>query len=387
MKIAVLNLTSGGLSGGYRKYLLKLAPILNSDPIVTRTVFFVHEALRQTKGLEGLQIQTWPARDHLFGYRQLKASLRELAPDVIFIPSARWIRVDRIPTVIMVRNMEPLEVPFGQNPLIEKLKNIGRAWEARSACCKATRIIAVSQHVKNFLVNRWTISPDKVDLIYHGIDAPMSASAEKKPAKLDGFPEKFIFTAGSIRPARGLEDLVVALGILARNGRRCTAVIAGGMDAGMDLYKQKLDAMAREAGVEKQIVWPGALSPAEMAWCYNRCEYFVMTTHAEACPNTALEAMSHGCCCVVTDKEPLPEFFQDTAWYYRARNGASLAEQLLKAFDSTTETLQRIQSAARHRASEFKWEDTARLTIAKLAQAVSSSAVESIKGQAAGQSS
>ena len=37
MRIAVVNLTSGGLSGGYRKYLARLMPLLASDPRVQRT--------------------------------------------------------------------------------------------------------------------------------------------------------------------------------------------------------------------------------------------------------------------------------------------------------------------------------------------------------------
>lgn len=377
MRIAVINLTGGGLSGGYRKYLLKLASVFNRDPILSDSVFFVHEALRGMKGLENLNLQTWPRRDHLFGYRQLKASLRRLKPDVIFIPSARWFKLDEVPTVVMVRNMEPLEVPFGKNPLVEKIKNVGRAWEAKKACRQATRVLAVSKHVKNFLVSRWRISPDKIDVIYHGIDCPSDMPSDNKPTRLKALPQKFIFTAGSIRPARGLEDLMDALQILAGRGRRPSVVVAGGVDAGMDFYKRTLDDISKRAGVYDQVIWAGPLSPAEMAWCYSKCEIFVMTTHAEACPNTALEAMSYGCRCVVTDKEPLPEFFLDSAWFYNARSGTSLAEQLMKALDCDAPTSERMQSKAKVRASEFKWEETIRATITKLALARSSSGASS----------
>ncbi len=34
MRIALLNLTGGGLSGGYRAYLLALVPLLRKDPRV-----------------------------------------------------------------------------------------------------------------------------------------------------------------------------------------------------------------------------------------------------------------------------------------------------------------------------------------------------------------
>ena len=369
MKIAIVNLTGGGLSGGYRKYLRHLTPVLKSGNKGSSPIFFVHEALRDTPGLEHVEVRCWPARDHLFGYRRLKAALRALAPDVVFIPSARWIDLGVIPTVVMVRNMEPLEVPFGENPLLEKLKNVVRAREARNACRCATRVIAVSQHVKDFLVSRWSIPAERVGLVYHGIDRVEPVPESAKPPALPPSIQDFIFTAGSIRPARGLEDLVGALGRLAQQGERHPVVIAGAVDAGMAACKRKLDVMARRLGVFDRIAWAGPLSAAQMSWCYDHCRLFVMTTRAEACPNTALEAMAHGCHAVVTDKAPLPEFFENSALYYRAGDPNSLANGIAKALGTGVQERARLQEAARARAAAFQWNQTAQRTLDELLRA------------------
>jgi len=372
MRIAIVNLTGGGFSGGYRKYLLNLAPVLQRDPRVSEAVYFVHESLQHTPGLETVKLQTWPARDHWFGYRRLKAAIRAFGPDVVFIPSARWLSLGGMPTVVMVRNMEPLEVPFGGNPMVERLKNILRAREAKKACTSATRVIAVSNHVRDFLTTRWSVSPNKVGMVYHGIDAAAGElEAERPPSVGELVPGEFIFTAGSIRPARGLEDLVGAIGILAKTGQVRPAVIAGGVDAGMGFCKQNLDHMAAKLDVKEHLVWAGKLSPAQMAWCYRHCALFVMTTRAEACPNTALEAMSHGCLSVATDKAPLPEFFERSAVFYHGGDARGLAEGIGRALHCVPEEQQRLRAAAKARASQFRWDDTARLTIAELARAAS----------------
>ncbi len=53
-----------------------------------------------------------------------------------------------------------------------------------------------------------------------------------------------------------------------------------------------------------------------------------MTSRAEACPNTVLEAMAHGAVSISTDQQPMPEFYGESAAYYRATDAAQLASQI-----------------------------------------------------------
>ena len=197
MRLAVVNLTSGGFSGGYRKYLSRLVPLLANDPRVSALSVFVPERA----GIEmdpGIDVRTWPQSE-----RNLKTLQRDLAtrrPDVVFVPTARHLSSGSAPVVVMVRNMEPLEVPFGGNTWVEGLRNVARAWEARRACRRATRVIAVSDHVRRFIISRWHIDEDRIGTVYHGVDGGGPSSRPHDTAD-----RRTLFTAGSIRPARGLE--------------------------------------------------------------------------------------------------------------------------------------------------------------------------------------
>ena len=104
MKVAMVHLTSGGFSGGYRKYAEMMTPMLRQHPDVGSVEVFVP----QGAGADGESF-----RDP----RDLRRQLAALMPDIIFIPTARWIDCGDIPTVVMVRNMEPLEFPSAANPL------------------------------------------------------------------------------------------------------------------------------------------------------------------------------------------------------------------------------------------------------------------------------
>ena len=371
MRVAIVNLTRGGLSGGYVKYLRRMVPRLARHPDVEELDVFVPEPVRQRLRGESWQIRSWSAEDIRRGFRGLKQTVQERRPDVVFIPTASWLHFGATPVVVMVRNMEPLEVPFGGNPLREAVKNLGRRRMARRACRQATRVIAVSRHVGEFLTRRWHVAPDKIGVVYHGVDVPTSAPPPVRPAQLDDPVPPLMFAAGSIRPARGLVDVIDALAQLRKAGSPLIALVAGGVDTGMKAHVRRLAARAGSVGVADRIIWAGQLTEAEMRWCYEFSTAFVMTSRAEACPNVALEAMSHGCACVSVDRPPMPEFFGPAALYYQAGDANGLTRAVMSLM-SRPNTQMELKAAAFARARTFDWQATAERTVAELRTAVRS---------------
>jgi len=373
MKVLVANLANGELSGGYQKYLKKIIPLLCVNGNVNHVdVFVPPQTTNPRKHGENCWI-SWPEKDHEIGFPWLKTRIKEIAPDVVFIPTARWLECGQIPVVTMIRNMEPLIVPFGGNPWKEVVKNIGRAYVAKRACKKATRVIAVSKHVKDFLHNQWNIESSKIGTVYHGAEAPNTLETLSIPDCLQNQKsDQYVFTSGSIRLARGLEDIIHALGILRGMGLFYKLVIAGGVDPGMDKYRRSLEKTAMKLGVETQIIWAGRLTEYEMAWCYQNSSAFVMTSRAEACPNIVLEAMAHGCVCVSTETLPMPEFFNDSAIYYPPKNAKALAKMIETVLELDDNQRNAMSEKAKKRAAEFSWGVCAEKTVGELAKAVES---------------
>jgi glycosyltransferase involved in cell wall biosynthesis len=370
MQVAVVNLTSGGMSGGYRKYLSRIVPLLQENPHVSRLDVFVPPQTLESLDVRQEYLQAWPETDFLRRNIWLKRRLQNLSPDVIFVPTSVWLDY-KLPTVIMVRNMEPLVVPFNGNSLSESIKNLARAFFAKRACQHADRIIAVSQYVQDFLTERWGIPEQKISLVYHGIDDPPSDSQCVRPElfkerKLDSF----LFTAGSIRPARGLQDIIRALAILSRENLRLRLVVAGAPSSSSHSHFRAIKQLAERLGVAGQVIWAGRLSSFEMAWCYRHCEWFVVTSRAEACPNIVLEAMSHGCEIVSSCQPPMPEFLRDAALYYEPENADSLARSLQTALFSSDHERERRRKAAKVRAADFDWNRTVSETTKQLTLAI-----------------
>jgi glycosyltransferase involved in cell wall biosynthesis len=358
VRLAVVNLTQGGYSGGYRKYLGMLMPRLRAHPDIERLDIFAPSQVVAAGE------HTWPNRDGLSGYRGLRKQIRDLRPDVVFIPTARWFDTGGTPTVVMVRNMEPLEAPFSGNSWPESAKNVMRARAARKACERADRVIAVSRHVRDFLQSRWQLDERRIGVVYHGIDPP-AAEEPPRPLPLAPLGERpFLFTAGSIRPARGLEDLILAMAGDMDPERR--VVVAGRVDPGAEAYGRRLRDLAQRSGVADRILWPGHLGASEMSWCFRNAALFVMTSRCEACPNTALEAMSHGTLTVSGENAPMPEFFGQAASYYRLGDGSSLATAIREALTLPADQKELLRVKGRQRARDFDWNQTAALTISEI---------------------
>ena len=352
------------MSGGYRKYLEAVVPLLHRSSLVSSVELFAPSGMALPSEL--MAAVTWPPKDFLSGFRILKAELRDRKPDVVFIPSARFVD-SGLPTAIMVRNMEPLIAPFRGNSLMDAARNVGRSLTAKYACRRATRVIAVSPFVRDFLNTRWQVPPGKISVIPHGVEPPLLPADQHKPEALrKAAVAQFIFAAGSIRPMRGLEDILNAFEMIAGSLPRLSLVIAGRVAGAAESYHDRLLATVRAAGLEGRVVWAGELGKDEMAWCYANCSAFIMSSRIEACPNTALEAMAYGARIVSTQNRPMPETFGRAAAYYDAGDSSTLARQISTILGATPSEQKSASMRAAERASEFSWQQTADQTAREL---------------------
>jgi len=363
VRILIANLTRGGFSGGYIKYLRELVPRLARHPDVETFELVMPPGTHGRLGEIGAQAVEWPTGCSSVS-RWLDARARALRADVVFVPTATLPTV-ATPVAVMVQNMEPLVRPIAGNAPIEAVRNIGRRLAAYRAVTRAKRVIAVSDYVRDFLVDTWNIPMERIGVVHHGVEAAPYSTVPHGLSAADA--GQFIFTAGSIRPARGLEDVV---GALERLGEAApTVVIAGTIDARAENYARRLRESIERAGLMSRVRWVGHLDPAQMRWCFEHAAAFIMTSRVEACPNIVLEAMCYGAISVATRCRPMPEFYGKAAWYYEPGDSAALAKMLRELAVLPANDRVALQDTARRRAADFSWQATADYTVAELQRA------------------
>lgn len=370
MRVAVVNLTSGNFSGGYKKYLRQLMPLLGEHPEVS--ALHVYSPREYAAESADTQSVVWPQMSGRKVREWIARNVREFSADVILVPTARLVHVSGVPTVVMVRNMEPfVSGAEDGNPVMDRVRNMARRYVTKHACMNASRVIAVSNFVKDVIVERWDLPEARIGVVPHGVVIPSADFAVAPSHVRDWVGDcKFLFTAGSIRPARGLDDIVQAWPRIREQISGLKLVIAGLPDRGGVAHQAELRQRISMSGAAAEVLWAGELTEQQMAWCYQKAAAFIMTSRAEACPNIVLEAMAHGALCVSTNAPPMPEFFGDVATYYNARSADSLAHEVVSALGQGVRVASRRREATRKRGNLFTWDRTAALTVAELAKAI-----------------
>ena len=375
MRLAIVNLTGGGLSGGYKKYLKNMLPRLAEHNDVDALLCVSPEGNDISAWFKKQQVVDYCSCSHLtlshLAYipdRKMAEHLKQFSPDIIFLPVDRYIRFNGIPVVNMVRNMEPFVPNMKGDSLQERFKKFIQRKLTCNSVRRADHTIAVSGFVKDYLTATLHVPENKVSQVYHGLIFPPSGNCVRPVSVPIEWDEGFLFACGSVRPARGLEDTMEALSDLKARGLDMRLVIAGETVSGMRKYLDGLEHLLALKGLTDRVCWTGNLNDEEMKWCYNMCSLFIMTSRIEACPNIAMEAMSYGAISIAADNPPLPEFFSDCAVYYKAGNGRSLAEAILDQLALEPGKKSAISEQSRKRSSMFSWDLTADKTMTILMQ-------------------
>ncbi|MBZ0167373.1 MAG: glycosyltransferase, partial [Candidatus Omnitrophica bacterium] len=220
------------------------------------------------------------------------------------------------------------------------------------------------------LKNEWNVASEKISIVYEGTH-DQRLEGLTAPSNLPmPWAGKYIFTAGSLLPYRGLEDIINALDILKKEGIEQNLVVAGSAPQGGQEYQQRMKRLADKCGLRDNIIWTDFLNQEQTGWCYANCRCFVMSSRVESFGHVALEALSYGCLCIAADNPCLPEIFQDAALYYEPRDSHLLADRIKDILTFDVEQKLVLSRAACGRASEFSWDDTAQRTVEALQAAI-----------------
>lgn len=155
----------------------------------------------------------------------------------------------------------------------------------------ADRIIAVSERTKNTIVNRYSIDPAKVEVVYNGIDeatAPTPSTNERLSALKDaGF--KIVLFMGRLTMQKGGDYFLTAAKQVLERNPKTLFVVAGSGDMERQLVEQ-----AAALGISGNVLFAGFLRGEEQHEAYGAADVFVMPSVSEPFGITALEAMRIG---------------------------------------------------------------------------------------------
>jgi glycosyltransferase involved in cell wall biosynthesis len=145
------------------------------------------------------------------------------------------------------------------------------------------------------------------------------------------------------------ENLIKALAILAQKGRAFRCALIG---PGMNEKNGALMELLRVHGVKENVVLHGPTEHINAVM--SALDVHVLSSRAEAFPNTVAEAMACGTPCVVTDVGDAAAIVGDTGWIVPPEDAAALAHALDQAIEALSDRNRwsTRQRASRQRISE-----------------------------------
>lgn len=234
----------------------------------------------------------------------------------------------------------------------------------------ATRIIAVSNKVKNDIINRFNVPSEKIEVVYHGIADHYSLDVTDeelyKIKKRYNLPEKYILFVGNIEPKKNLERLVQAFHILKRNTEITHKLVIVGKKGWK--YGGLID-IIQKLQIAKEILFTGYVPDKHLQGIYKMASIFAFPSLYEGFGIPPLEAMACGTPVMISDRGALPEIASGNALIVNPLCADQMAGSMYKLI--TDKSLrQKLTANGMEWVTKFTWENAAIKTLEVYREAI-----------------
>lgn len=232
-----------------------------------------------------------------------------------------------------------------------------------SSARSATRVIAISAHVKGTLVERYGLDPARVDVVHSGCGpefVPVEDQARLAAARRAlGLARPFLFYPAASWPHKDHRTLLQALRLLLDRGRFDGDLVLTGV------AREAAGLVAAEIarlGLGERVRLLGHLPAARLPELYALAEALVFPSRFEGFGFPVVEAMACGCPVVCADATSLPEVAGGAALLFEPGSPEALAGRVAEVLEGP-EVRRRLRGAGLARAADFSWARAARETV------------------------
>jgi glycosyltransferase involved in cell wall biosynthesis len=235
---------------------------------------------------------------------------------------------------------------------------------------RASAIVTVSEHVRNQILDNFSIPSAKVRTVYNGVDdrfRPLSKSIAFR--KQYGLPDRYILFVGISYANKNIRRLIEAYTLVRQNrGLDHHLVIAGapGTEA------NKLRDFVKNNRLENIVHFCGYFPDKDLPKLYRHADLFVYPSMAEGFGLPPLEAMACGTPVIASDIPIFHEVLDESAILVNPYSVEAISEGMTKALlDASIRDKLTIKGF--ERAKRFSWKKMAAEMVRIFEEAANSS--------------
>lgn len=226
-----------------------------------------------------------------------------------------------IRTVVTIHGVDYLNPRIAYNPL----RKLFRRWFMASALHRADRVVALSNALKQRVINIFGIDPDKVDVIYRSCHPrfaeEIAAEQQRRVKESYALPERFVLAAGAQTPLKNTVTIVEALPLLPEDVH---LVIAGDRTP----YTDHLRRRAKTLGVAERMHVVEGITSDDIAAFYSLAEMYILLSESESFATTIVEALTVGRPVIAAKDTAAREAGGDAAIYVDPNDAEALASTI-----------------------------------------------------------
>lgn len=216
---------------------------------------------------------------------------------------------------------------------------------------KSDSIIATSKTTKNLLTRILHVPPEKVKVIYYGVDHQMFKPIPKIEKK-----NKTILYLGSLTKLKGVHVLIKAFKLVQRELKNVELII-GGKCKDYALIED----IVNQPDIKGHLKFQGFIKDEELPKYYSSCDVFIWPAYS-GITLSVLDAMACGASIVINNVFDAHEYVGGAGMLVEPDNVRQLADAILHILKD--ENVERIYSQkAIKRAELFSWEKMVKETL------------------------
>lgn len=217
---------------------------------------------------------------------------------------------------------------------------------------KADGLIAISESSKNDAVRLVGLNPDRITVIYPGIDERFSSATPARRAK------PYALFVGTIEPRKNVDTLIDAWLRLPASLREAHELLLAG-----PVGWAAQPTLERLHSSMPGIRYLGYVPESELPSLVSGARIFVYPSLYEGFGFPLAQAMAAGVPCVTSNISSLPEVAAGSALLVEPKDPVALCQSMERLLDSES-LRESLGSRGRERAAHFTWKNSARQSAA-----------------------
>ena len=282
---------------------------------------------------------------------RLSAEMIKNKPEVFFVPVHVLPFVHSKNSVVTIHGLE-----YEYYPKMYPVSHLNYLrWSTKYALKNAQKIITVSESTKNDLIKLYNANPEKIKVIYHGVNLLKSKSESKNKKS-----EKYILFIGRLETKKNVNGLIEAFNLLKKKYQvPHKLILAGTQGYGVKEILKKIK--------NNDIILPGYVTEEEKMLLLKEAEMFILPSFYEGFGMPILEAQAVNCPVVTSNVSSMPEVAGEGSILINPNNIEQIAESMYKIINDNDFRKRLIQEGYQN-VKKFSWEKCAQETLEILSE-------------------